>query len=377
MFLAYLCTLLHRFKLLRRGEGSADGGKLGHAGDRRSIASDYSDLSDDDESSLYFRDGTGNSERSDSSRGWLERSIAGFEAFTNRILSAEAERDPSFVAVSILRPEPGAAFAEQSPCGIAWVEVEASLNNALTAYHRHETQEEVMTARYAARESSTARSRDGTFSPVSVDEAMSMLGDKHSDGDAMRLELVEADPEDLAFLARAGESSEERSDDAVKTHRRTAVFRVTAPASSTTPAHDAARAIEAMQLREATKSDGVLPGSRTQRWKLPGITRVTPFSRGGRDYYFQSVFADFASLVFVALSYQYAVNGDNEALVQTYNQGLFPIDYVLAITVVIALIVADRIIYLNKAKARRLRTISSPTPPFAPSRSGCTTSTGP
>ena len=202
VFLAYLCTLLHRFKLLRRGEGSADGGKLGHAGDRRSIASDHSDVSDDDESSLYFRDGTGNT-RSDS-RGWLELSIAGFEAFTNRILSAEAERDPSFVAVSILRPEPGAAFADQSPSGIAWVEVEASLNNALTAYHRHETQEEVMTARYAARESSTARSRDGTFSPVSVDEAMSMLGDKHSDGDAMRLELVEADPQDLALLAKAG-----------------------------------------------------------------------------------------------------------------------------------------------------------------------------
>ena len=352
VFLAYLCTLLHRFKLLRRGEGSADGGKLGHAGDRRSIASDHSDVSDDDESSLYFRDGTGNT--TSDSRGWLERSIAGFEAFTNRILSAEAERDPSFVAVSILRPEPGAAFADQSPSGIAWVEVEASLNNALTAYHRHETQEEVMTARYAARESSTARSRDGTFSPVSVDEAMSMLGDKHSDGDAMRLELVEADPEDLAFLARAGAGSEERSADEVKTHRRTAVFRVNAPASSTTPAHDAARAIEAAQLREATKSDGVLPGSRTQRWKLPGITAVTPFSRGGRDYYFQSVFADFASLVFVALSYQFAVNGDNEALVQTYNQGLFPIDYVLAITVVIALIVADRIIYLNKAKAAKV-----------------------
>ena len=132
--------------------------------------------------------------------------------------------------MSILRPEPGAAFADQSPSGIAWVEVEASLNNALTAYHRHETQEEVMTARYAARESSTARSRDGTFSPVSVDEAMSMLGDKHSDGDAMRLELVEADAEDLAFLARAGAGSEERSaDETVKTHRRTAVFRVTRP----------------------------------------------------------------------------------------------------------------------------------------------------
>ena len=145
VFLAYLCTLLHRFKLLRRGEGSADGGKLGHAGDRRSIASDHSDVSDDDESSLYFRDGTGNT-RSDS-RGWFELSIAGFEAFTDRILSAEAERDPSFVAVSILRPEPGAAFADQSSSGIAWVEVEASLNNALTAYHRHETQEEVMTAR--------------------------------------------------------------------------------------------------------------------------------------------------------------------------------------------------------------------------------------
>ena len=39
VFLAYLCTLLHRFKLLRRGEGSADGSKLGHAGDRRSMAS--------------------------------------------------------------------------------------------------------------------------------------------------------------------------------------------------------------------------------------------------------------------------------------------------------------------------------------------------
>jgi hypothetical protein len=58
VFLAYLCTLLHRFKLLRRGEGSADAGRLGYKEvDRRSIASgDYSDHSNDDESSLYFRE---------------------------------------------------------------------------------------------------------------------------------------------------------------------------------------------------------------------------------------------------------------------------------------------------------------------------------
>lgn len=351
VFLAYLCTLLHRFKLLRRGEGSADAGRLGYKEvDRRSIASaDHSDHSNDDESSLYFRE----KPAPENHGGWLARVTAAAEALTDRILSPDAERDPSFVAVSILRPEPNAFFASQSSAsGVAWTEVEASLNNALLAYHRHETQEEVMTARYAARETSTARSRDGTFSPVSVDEAMSIYGDRHSDGDAMRLELVEANPRDLAFLEASGDVGAVQSN--AQTHRCTAVFRVTAPASSMTPARDAARAIDATQLREATKSDGVFPGSRTPRWRPPGIVAATPFSRGGRDYYFQSVFADFASLVFVALFYQYAVNGDDEALVQTYNQGLFPIDYVLAITVVIALIVADRIIYLNKAKAAKV-----------------------
>ena len=61
-----------------------------------------------------------------------------------------------------------------------------------------------------------------------------------------------------------------------------------------------------------------------------------------------------AALVFVTLFYQLTVNADAEALVETYHQGLFPIDYVLAITVCIALIVLDRVIYLNRAKSAKV-----------------------
>ena len=58
-------------------------------------------------------------------------------------------------------------------------------------------------------------------------------------------------------------------------------------------------------------------------------------------------------LVFVTLFYQFTVNADPEALVETYHQGLFLIDYVLAVTACIALIVLDRVVYLNRAKAAK------------------------
>ena len=51
------------------------------------------------------------------------------------------------------------------------------------------------------------------------------------------------------------------------------------------------------------------------------------------------------------LFYQFTVNADPEALVETYHQGLFPIDYVLAVTATVALLILDRVAYLNKAKA--------------------------
>jgi hypothetical protein len=47
---------------------------------------------------------------------------------------------------------------------------------------------------------------------------------------------------------------------------------------------------------------------------------VHPFNRGGHDYYFLTVSADMAALVFVTLFYQLTVNADPEALVETYHQ---------------------------------------------------------
>ena len=126
--------------------------------------------------------------------------------------------------------------------------------------------------------------------------------------------------------------------------RRSAVFFVNASPRALTPGADAARALEATQLRAAAGEAAT---------ETPGIVAVMPFHRSGRDYYFLTVAADMAALVFVTLFYQFTVNADPEALVETYHQGLFPIDYVLAVTACIALIVLDRVVYLNRAKAAK------------------------
>ena len=90
-----------------------------------------------------------------------------------------------------------------------------------------------------------------------------------------------------------------------------------------------------------------------RRRRDTGYRRRDAVHRSGRDYYFLTVAADMAALVFVTLFYQFTVNADPEALVETYHQGLFPIDYVLAVTACIALIVLDRVVYLNRAKAAK------------------------
>ena len=61
-----------------------------------------------------------------------------FDAFFQRALTAEAECAPSFVAVSVAKPVPGATFSDGEG-GVAWHEVEAALNVALAAYRRDET----------------------------------------------------------------------------------------------------------------------------------------------------------------------------------------------------------------------------------------------
>ena len=84
---------------------------------------------------------------------------------------------------------------------------------------------------------------------------------------------------------------------------------------------------------------------------FPDLVRVAPFHRGGRDFYFATCAVDFAAFAFVLLFYQLTVHADaaGEALVETYHQGLFPIDYVLATTSCLALVVLDRVLYLHKA----------------------------
>ena len=81
---------------------------------------------------------------------------------------------------------------------------------------------------------------------------------------------------------------------------------------------------------------------------------MLPFNRESDDYYSLTVAFDMLALVYTLLFYQATVNSDPEALVETYHQGLFPIDYVLAISTCIALIVLDRVIYLNRAKALKV-----------------------
>jgi len=77
---------------------------------------------------------------------------------------------------------------------------------------------------------------------------------------------------------------------------------------------------------------------------------VISFHRGGRDFYAPTCAVDFASFLFVLCFYQATVHFDTrgEALAETYHQGLFPIDYVLAVTGCAMLLIVDRVLYLHR-----------------------------
>ena len=130
-----------------------------------------------------------------------------------------------------------------------------------------------------------------------------------------------------------------------------AVFAVDASGSaSSTPAADVAAALEAAQLARAAFAS-FPERSDSASFPFPDLVCVAPFHRGGRDFYFATCAVDFAAFALVVLFYQLTVHADaaGEALVETYHQGLFPIDYVLATTSCLALVVLDRILYLHKA----------------------------
>ena len=322
IFAVYVAVLLHRFDLLRRGEGVSDRGaadaeKRGEgvgtgapaasrSATRRRNRSDVSRDAEDARARGVETDDATHDSLSARVSAAFRAAYDRFDAFFQRALTAEAECAPSFVAVSVAKPVPGATFSDGEG-GVAWREVEAALNVALAAYRRDET--------------GTGTGGDG---------------DGDGDGDAVSLELVNPDPPAEALPGGVAGKRDAT--------RRSAVFFVNASPRALTPGADAARALEATQLRAAAGEAAT---------ETPGIVAVMPFHRSGRDYYFLTVAADMAALVFVTLFYQFTVNADPEALVETYHQGLFPIDYVLAVTACIALIVLDRVVYLNRAKAAK------------------------
>jgi hypothetical protein len=349
------------------------------------------------------------------------------ETFFQRVLSAEAERHPSFVVVSITRPAPGEPFSGSPPAAaaagvevgekdtsgyvmdkasasaaaapplggdtgkgketadcdhpadrpmqgvppesgfpteVAWSEVEAALNNAILGYQRSEAEAEEDVRIRGRQRGWGGDSGGGSTSPRSgsVDAQRDLLLPLVGNHAPLSLELVEAGPalDNLLDGSGVGGKRAERGRRGrVKAGGEAgseggahcaAVFRVVAPPEVLTPALDVARALEATQLREAASPASPACPTSGPPLPLPGISSVVPFNRGGRDCYLLTLAADMAALVFVTVFYQVTVNADAEALVETYHQGLFPIDYVLAITACIALIVLDRVVYLNRAK---------------------------
>jgi hypothetical protein len=63
---------------------------------------------------------------------------------------------------------------------------------------------------------------------------------------------------------------------------------------------------------------------------------------------------DVLATLFVAIFYQSTIDSDPEALVETYYQGLFKIDYVFSVFICLVLIVADGVIYMKKAKIAKV-----------------------
>lgn len=124
-----------------------------------------------------------------------------------------------------------------------------------------------------------------------------------------------------------------------------AVFRVIAPNSILCPSAEARKAIEALQLREAAGNSEGAPLR---------ITSVRGFHQEGGDFYTATLCFDVLATIFVAMFYQSTVDSDADALVETYFQGLFKIDYVTAVFVLLVLIVVDGVIYMKKAKIAKV-----------------------
>lgn len=204
--------------------------------------------------------------------------------FFQRILTQEAERGPSFVALSILT---------EKGVDPDWDDVGARVNEALV---RHQSLE-----------------KEGSESPLAY----------------YTLEFVKANPEELSGLPG----------------HQVAVFRVLAPSSLLCPSAEASKALEALQLREAA---GNLEADPLQ------LTSVRAFHQEGEDFYSATLFFDVLSLLFAAIFYQSTVDSDADALVETYYQGLFKIDYVTAVFVLLVLIVVDGVIYMKKAKVAKV-----------------------
>ena len=103
--------------------------------------------------------------------------------------------------------------------------------------------------------------------------------------------------------------------------------------------------MKALQLREAAGEADTLP---------LGLTSVRGFHQEGQDFYTATLCFDILATIFVAIFYQSTVDSDSDALVETYYQGLFKIDYVLSVFVCLVLIVADGVIYMKKAKVAKV-----------------------
>ena len=415
----YVAVLLHRFALLQRGEGRRLEAAAGPceategATNRRGEAV-VGEGEEEEEDARRGGDPEGRPREAEgpfegSSRGTPSGSfvagvLAGYdaaEAFFQRVLSADAERRPSFVAVTVARPAPGAPFSapnffsredefattadasappssasaprprprpsspSSSSGGVAWDEVGAALNVALGAVRVGEGAQKTAAAgdpdalrlRFVEADLARARGLPGfaaaehsdSFSFTHARERRGKDDDSGGSKDESRRSLHEDSSRSLSRLGA---------------DHRTAVFLVTAESGRVLePAREAARGIEAAQLRVAAEGSrtggggGALFGGLGLKtgggggFVFPDVVSVLPFARGGKDYYFATCCADMAALVFVLLFYQFTVNADPEALVETYHQGLFPIDYVLAVTATVALLILDRVAYLNKAKA--------------------------
>ena len=124
-----------------------------------------------------------------------------------------------------------------------------------------------------------------------------------------------------------------------------AFFRVVAPTSLFCPAADAGVALKGLQLREAAGDSENVP---------LGLTSVLAFHQEGQDFYMATLCIDVLATLFVAIFYQSTVDSDPEALVETYYQGLFKIDYVFSVFTCLVLIVADGVIYMKKAKTAKV-----------------------